>query len=475
MAVKSKKLKQVKNAVPMEKKAWHPHLGFFLVGALLGLIILVLGTVAVFELGNRGKIYPGVKVAGVAMGGKTPAQVRDYFETQNEPFAKLTFAFVSEEKTATISGKKLAVGYDGKLLGDQAYLIGRSGNLLTALYQKWAAARGEIDLSPAFKFDSQVLDNFLENLAKDLDIPAQEALFNFEAGRVTAFKPSADGRVLDRKKAQQDFLKFLSPPVSGTITLTLLPVKPKVKTEEVNNLGINELLGEGKSFFRGSIPGRVHNIALASSRLNGILIPPGEVFSFNESVGEVSAKTGYEQAYIIREKRTVLDDGGGVCQVSTTLFRAALDAGLPIVERQAHAYRVSYYEQGGFGPGIDATVYDPTVDLKIKNDTPAHILVQTVADTKNSALTFYLYGTADDRVATIGKPRLTDQTPPPADLYQDDPGLPKGQVKQVDFAAWGGKAAFDYKVVRNGEVLEDRTFHSNFTPWQAVYLKGTKE
>ncbi|TSC54062.1 MAG: hypothetical protein LiPW16_168, partial [Microgenomates group bacterium LiPW_16] len=229
------------------------------------------------------------------------------------------------------------------------------------------------------------------------------------------------------------------------------------------------------SFFRGSIAARVHNISLATLQLNGLLIAPGEVFSFNKAIGEVSATTGYKQAYVIKEKKTVLDDGGGVCQVSTTFFRAALASGLPIEERQAHAYRVAYYEQGGFGPGLDATVYAPRVDLKIKNDTEAFILIQTRVDTKNAVLTFEFYGTSDGRKASIAKPRIWDQVPPPPDLYQDDPSLPKGQVKQIDFAATGLKTAFDWKVTRGEEILQNRTFNSNFAPWQAIYLRGTKE
>lgn len=372
---------------------------------------------------------------------------------------------------ATLSAEELKVGYDAKLLADQAFLIGRSGNVLAAFYQKVS----QPDLASSYRFESGILEKFLEKIAQEIDIPAQEALFQFEAGRVTTFKPSSAGRQIDRHQAQQDFRKLISPPTSGTIRLTAVPVEPKVKTEEANNLGIKELLGEGKSYFRGSIANRIHNISLATSRLNGLLIAPGEVFSFNQALGEVSDKTGYKPAYVIKERKTVLDDGGGVCQVSTTLFRAALNSGLPIEERQAHAYRVSYYEQGGFGPGLDATVFSPRVDLKIKNDTPAYILIQTRVETKNSLLTFEFYGTSDGRKTTISKPRIWDEVPPPADLYQDDPNLARGQVKQVDFAAWGAKTSFDYTVTRNSEVLQKRTFYSNFQPWQAVYLRGTKE
>jgi vancomycin resistance protein YoaR len=241
-----------------------------------------------------------------------------------------------------------------------------------------------------------------------------------------------------------------------------------------NSFGVNEQIGRGYSIFSGSIPGRIHNVALAASRFNGVLIAPNEIFSFNKTLGDVSAATGYQSAYIIKEGRTVLGDGGGVCQVSTTLFRAALDAGLPVIERHAHAYRVHYYEEGGYKAGLDATVFDPSADFVIKNNTPAYILIQTKTDTDNLTLEFLLYGKYDGRKSQISNHIVYGITPPPPDVYQDDPTLNAGVVKQVDWAAWGAKASFDYKVTRGVEILENTSFYSNYRPWQAVYLKGTK-
>jgi hypothetical protein len=218
---------------------------------------------------------------------------------------------------------------------------------------------------------------------------------------------------------------------------------PEIKTGDVNNMGIKELIGRGSSRFRGSISSRIYNLTLAASRFNGILIEPGKVFSFNQILGEVSAETGYKQAYIIKDGRTELDDGGGVCQVSTTFFRVVLDTGLPVIERRAHAYRVGYYEQDS-PVGFDATVYEPTTDFKFKN-----------------------------KIATTSKPVVTDVVPPPEDLYVDDPGLPEGTTKQIDWKAWGAKVWFDYEVTRDGETIYEKTFYSNYKPWQTIYLRGT--
>jgi vancomycin resistance protein YoaR len=251
-------------------------------------------------------------------------------------------------------------------------------------------------------------------------------------------------------------------------------VKPEITNENVNSLGITDLIGEGTSLFYHSIENRIYNIQLAANRLNGLLIAPGEVFSFDKALGDVSSFTGYKQAYVIENGKTVLGDGGGVCQVSTTLFRAALHAGLPIVERNPHAYRVGYYEEDS-GPGIDAAVYVPSVDLKFRNDTGHSILIQAFADTQNLRLTFDLYGTKDNRVVTIGDPVVSSQTPAPATLYQDDPTLPKGEVKQVDFAADGANVYFTRTVSKDGKVVIADKFISNYRPWQAVYLRGTKD
>lgn len=327
-------------------------------------------------------------------------------------------------------------------------------------------------------FDIEKVASLTANLAKAYDKEPQNAAFTFDNGRVTVFKPGKEGQIVNQESSIPliiDQLSKLEATTSPQLTINL-PVNktpPEISTDEVNDLGIRELIGKGISYFRGSIASRVHNIVLASSKLNGLLIKPGETFSFNSGVGDISQATGYQQAYVIQNGRTVLGDGGGVCQVSTTLFRAALNAGLPIIERQAHAYRVAYYEQG-FGAGLDATVFAPSVDLKFKNDTPAHILIQTTVNTANYSLTFELYGSSDGRVSYVSSPRVWDQTPPPPPRYEDDPTLPIGQEKQVDWAAWGAKAAFDYKVTRGGETLINRTFYSNFRPWQAVFLRGTK-
>lgn len=329
----------------------------------------------------------------------------------------------------------------------------------------------DIELSDIrLTLNQKKLDDYLQTLASQINREVKEPLFSFDGKRVSQFSPPVEGRRVDIKQARERITQALITHNQTMVELPVDTIQPKNKL--TNDLGIKELIGRGISHFAGSIANRIYNIELTAKKINGILIAPGEIFSFNQAVGDISAASGFRQAYVIKSGRTVLDDGGGVCQDSTTLFRAVLNAGLPVLKRTAHAYRVAYYEQG-FPPGLDATVYAPSVDFQFKNDTLAHVLIQ--AYTSGNSLYVDLYGTSDGRVSTISTPVVTNQTPPPPELRQDDPTLPKGVVKQVDFAAWGAKVTFKRTVEKDGQVIINETFNSNFRPWQAVFLVGTKE
>jgi len=289
-------------------------------------------------------------------------------------------------------------------------------------------------------------------------------------GRVAEFKIIQNGLEIDGDKFDDDFKALFKSEDELTMEIPLKEIKT---SKDGSEYGVFSLLGTGVSKFTGSGQPRITNLSLAAQRLNGVLVPPGEEFSFNKAVGEISAKTGYATAYIIARGRTVLGEGGGVCQTSTTLFRATLNAGLPITSRHPHTYRVSYYEIES-PVGFDASVYQPSLDFKFKNDTPGHILIQSAVDLAKNSLEFKLYGTPDGRKVEMGEAKLYNVYGAPAPLYQDDPTLTKGVVRQVDFSAPGGTAEFTRKVTRGDEVLFEDTFKTVYQPWRAVFLVGTR-
>jgi len=357
-------------------------------------------------------------------------------------------------------------------------VIGKSINLQYDLYKKGLSDKELIRL---LDFDNIVKKSDFEVLLKEvkseIEREPQNSILTFEGGKVQEFVPSKDGVTVDETVFFEKFVVATRDLINTkietiTVEMPVTIIAPEIRTEDVNNLGIKKLIGRGTSRFSGSISSRIYNIGVASSKFNGVLVKPNETVSFNNILGDVSALTGYKQAYIIKDGKTVLGDGGGVCQVSTTLFRAVLDAGLPITERRAHSYRVGYYEQDS-PVGLDATVYAPTTDFKFKNDTGNHLLIQTEFFPNKSILIYEIYGTSDGRVATISKPVVSSVSPPPEDLYIDDPTLPIGTIKQIDYKAWGAKAYFTYTVERDGEVIIEKSFYSNYQPWQAKFLQGT--
>lgn len=333
-----------------------------------------------------------------------------------------------------------------------------------------------IDKNSDFELD-KIKKYINSDISPKVNREPQNAIFSIDKEKVVEFKPAKDGVKVKTEELADLIYKNLTSLENESVksidvAIGVDTARAKITNSEVNNLGINELLGKGTSKFKGSIASRIHNISLASSKINGELIAPGETFSFNEVVGDISMYTGYKQAYIIKDGKTILGDGGGVCQVSTTVFRAALNSGLPILERHSHSYRVYYYEQDS-PPGLDATVFSPTSDLKILNNTPAHILLQVKVDEINKSLSIEFYGTKDSRIITLEKPKILSPVPPPDDLYTDDPSIPAGVIKQIEHRAWGSKVSFYYKIEYNGEVIFEKTFISNYRPWQAVYLRGT--
>ena len=318
--------------------------------------------------------------------------------------------------------------------------------------------------------DKSAFRDLANELAAEVNESPKGEVVSTDGNKVLEFRIIKEGKELDEEKFKED-LKSAIFDDRKNVSLVLKNVDDFSDKEKY---GILSLIGEGTSHFAGSTAERVHNIILAAGNISGSLVPPGAVYSMNKSVGPIDYQHGFKSAFIIKGGRTVLGEGGGVCQTSTTLFRAILNSGLPVVSRYPHAYRVGYYEQD-MPVGFDAAIFQPSWDFKFKNDTNAYVLIQAHSNLSENSLTFKIYGTPDGRSVEISEPVVTDQSPPPPPLYEDDPSLPKGVVRQVDYAAWGATATFTRTVRKGDTILFTDTFTSRYQPWRAVYKVGTKE
>ncbi|NUM25794.1 MAG: VanW family protein [Candidatus Buchananbacteria bacterium] len=317
-------------------------------------------------------------------------------------------------------------------------------------------------------FNKDKVVEFLTPLAKDIDVPASDAKFTLEGDRVTEFQSSQDGKKLSVDASYEKINQQIIIGSALPIELVVEVDPAKVATSELNNLGIKELIGRGTSNFAGSPKNRRHNIATGAKSLDGILIAPGEEFSLLDALGEIDGENGYLQELVIKGNRTVPEYGGGLCQIGTTTFRAALYSGLPIVQRRNHSYRVVYYEPAG----MDATIYDPAPDLKFLNDTGYHILF--IAKMEGDTLVFEFYGTKDGRQAIIDPdpPTIYNVTSPGAPRYIETTELAPGEKKKVESAHPGADTYFKYTIIYpNGEVKEQE-FKSHYVAWPEVWMVG---
>ncbi len=317
--------------------------------------------------------------------------------------------------------------------------------------------------------EARVENYFSEYIYPEINIQPQNAKFEIKNGRVVEFQESKDGIEVNFQATLNLLNNSFFNKGEKNISLATTELKSKLQTQDVNDLGIKEIIGTGYSSFSGSPYNRRLNIATGAAALNGILIKPGEEFSILSALGEIDAESGYLPELVIKGNRTIPEYGGGLCQVSTTLFRAVLQSGLPVTQRKNHSYRVSYYEPAG----TDATIYDPWPDFKFVNDTANNILIQ--ARIEGDDIYFDFWGTKDGRKIDMTKPTVYNIVKPQATKLVETLDIPVGERKCTERAHNGADVYFDYTVTYSEDNIVEKRFNSHYVPWQEVCLIGVEK
>jgi vancomycin resistance protein YoaR len=317
------------------------------------------------------------------------------------------------------------------------------------------------------------VDRRMRQIADETGRGSVNPRVDWNDGDLKITRPGKPGLRLNEAKARD----LIMASITGQERVLALPVhevEPQVTEANLHDLGINELVAVGQSDFTGSADYRIHNVGVGMNILNGILLAPGEEFSFDENVGSIDEQNGFVQGYAIIQNRTQLEFGGGICQDSTTMFRAAFWAGLPITERWGHSFYISWYDKYGLGPygkgpGLDATIFTGGPDLKFINDTGHWLLIQSSSNPKTGLAQVAFYGTMPNRQIELTQ-RVYDRLPAIANpVYVADPKQPRGVIKQTDHARGGMTIDVYRTIVQNGVRHKPELFRTKFKPWPNIY------
>jgi vancomycin resistance protein YoaR len=306
---------------------------------------------------------------------------------------------------------------------------------------------------------------WVEKLSDTVGRKPRDATFRVVSGGITVV-PSQDGRALDVDASLGAIQRAAFSPTNRSAALVVRSAAPARTTEEAGAMGITGVVGSYTTTYGGT-EGRLHNVALVADLIDGALVAPGARFSFNATTGERNAAKGFEEAPVIINGELESGIGGGVCQVSTTVFNAAFEAGLSIEKRTNHALYISHYPLGR-----DATVNYPDLDLVFRNDTDHWLLLRTFVGT--GSLTVNLYGTPTNRrVETESTPLVTEGKVPWKRI--DDSSLYKGEKVVEQYGVPPQSTSVRRKVFApNGTLMYDTTWHSYYVGEPTIVRIGTK-
>ena len=333
--------------------------------------------------------------------------------------------------------------------------------------------------------DDKALTAELELLRGEVQVEPENARFDFANGRMVPIYAGRPGLMLDVGMSVKMAKEALLRDTNREVILPTRSVQPAIAAEDGPTLGVRDLIQEASTVYGGTLPERMHNVELAAARLHGVVVPPGQTFSFNETVGEVSYRNGYKKGYGITQSEgeviTIPSEGGGICQVATTLFQSVFWAGLPVVERNWHLYWIPRYGRAPNGiTGLDATVdqvFDTNynllyeVDFKFQNNTGNYLLIQTEADQEH--IYFRLYGTNPNWSVIVEEPVIKDEVKAnPTPVREPDESLEPGEVIVLEAAHDGFRVVLKRVVMRENEIIDEQTFVSTYKPSRNYSIFG---
>lgn len=415
--------------------------------AAVGLLVLLLTLYLSFGspgwAASEPVILDGIKIDGLDVGGLTGAEAEKKLQRQIRELEKVRISLLFRNREFSFTYKELGVSVPTAKLIQKALDYGRAGSLWQQLRQRWRLRRKGVNFPLLFEWDQSRLTGLVRELATEINTSPEDAHFHF-SGDMVEIIPQKLGRKLDVSRTVSDITRVILLKGRGYVRVSTHPVFPRVTTADLRQKGITSLMAKYTTLFNPYNKPRVANIKLAAVQLDNVEIAPGETFSFNETVGPRTRQRGFQEALIIVDNEFRSGVGGGVCQVSSTLYNAVLRANLPVAERQRHSLLVTYVPLG-----LDATVSYGHIDFKFINNTDSHIMIKT--GVAGDRLTIKLFGSP--RPVRVELKSVVERIIPYETVVREDAGIPAGKTFLEQKGKEGYQVRVEKRIIQEGKVV----------------------
>jgi vancomycin resistance protein YoaR len=429
--------------------------------AILGVLILLLlaGTAVALALvahgfSQSGEIASNVFIQQVPVAGKTVPEAIASLHTQWVPRLPEEVELVYPGGSVSVSRKDLGADLMLEKAAADAYRVGRVGNIVQRLATQWKLRHQPIHIEVECRVDQKPLDAKLADVATSVNKPPRNAQVSVSADDEVSITPHVNGLVVKLEESKAALLDALRRPDASEAKLVVEEQEPAITQEDLAHLEV--VLSSYTTRFNPGQTSRSHNLRLATETLNKTVVMPGEVFSVNQIVGERTPERGYKRAPIFRDGGELFDDyGGGLCQVSSTVYNAALLANMTIVERSNHNRIVTYVPLGR-----DAMVNYGSIDMRWRNSLKHPVLV--LGRVEGDELTIKIIGKRSDKVE-VRIERSNVSTIPAPDKEIKDPELEEGK-RVVEEKGWSGGRASARRLVKIGNEWKSNLSYSDYYP-----------
>ncbi|MEW6458583.1 MAG: VanW family protein [Bacillota bacterium] len=436
---------------------------------LAALLLTVTGTFwgIVTVEGRSQTVFPGVSVYGLDLGGLDQAGCLEAVGSLEQSLRRTPLTLVYGSRSWRVELGDLGLVVDGDKITSEALKAGRSGFFVSQWLERGEISRNGFKLDLCADFEEPRFHTVIDEITTEITRAPVDARYHIGNDDTVHIIPHQDGYQVDHGRLKQRILQQLETGRLAPVSIPVVHVVPEYTTSDVEAMNLTGLLAEFGTDYDPAVVNRSYNISVAAGALNNLLIPPGEIVSFNRIVGPRSSEAGYRTAPVIIENQFQEGIGGGVCQVSSTLYNAVVLANLEVLERKNHSLPVTYVPIGR-----DATVVFGAIDFRFRNNTGGYIYLKTSA--ANGRVSVKIFGDHRYHPRVEIKSWITE-TLEPRTVYEDDENLEKGKqvVKQAGLR--GYRAQAERWVWQNGETEKEPLPSSFYHPVPEIIAVGTRE